>query len=598
MHGRATSALVGDTQNEVWVPPWLEDETLYSLCGRFHRIAGQRLASSTCMQLFGHPRAGVSHDLPGAIAALTSRTGGRLGTAREVVLERTVLGYYLRFRSRDVQENAIAQLLHSGPAGMKARLGWLATRMGAAHPLCACDQCVQEDIDRHHIPTWRLVHQLPGVWVCPVHGAPLWGAGAKIHGVQRFQWLLPDEIQASDHQCARTNAWPVESGRAAVFIANASVWLVRQDFQGAVDIDRVRATLRRRLSERGLSTPSGRMRLKNIEIEFTSFLNRFRPFPEATALCLSGEAAIASFRRTVFNSSRPMHPLRYLVAAAWLFETWQDFVHAYQSDPSTQTAPPTTGGIGEPTTQNPVKEELVRLVQIDGLSVRAAAQRTGISVQTGLIWASAAGVAIQHRPKQITPSDRRRIADALEAGRPKKAIAKRFGVSVVSITRILLSTPGLPEARAKTLTQRRRVSARRHLESVIRRQTEPTVVSVRRKASADTTWLYRHDRDWLVKMFDDLRPNTKDRPPRSCVDWPDRDAKFAKAIQKLRSDAAKSKLSDARPSRSKLVHAVPGLITKIKHLDRMPLTQVALNVTHREPAAVRNGIRRAQLSRP
>ena len=189
MHSQATSALVGDTQNEVWVPPWLEDETLYSLCGRFHRIAGQRLASSTCMHLFGHPRAGVSHDLPGAIAALTSRTGGRLGTAREVVLERTVLGYYLRFRSRDVQENAIAQLLHSGPAGMKARLGWLATRMGAAHPLCACDQCVQEDIDRHHIPTWRLVHQLPGVWVCPVHGAPLWGAGAKIHGVQRFQWL-------------------------------------------------------------------------------------------------------------------------------------------------------------------------------------------------------------------------------------------------------------------------------------------------------------------------------------------------------------------------------------------------------------------------
>lgn len=599
MQGRVNSALVGNTQNEVWVPPWLEDETLYSLCGRFHRIAGQRLASSTCMQLFGHPRAGMSHDLPGAIAALTSRTGGRLGTARQVVLERTVLGYYLRFRPESDQENAISQLLHNGPAGMKARLGWLATRMGAAHPLCACDQCVQEETYHHHIPTWHLVHQLPGVWVCPAHGVPLWAARAKIHGVQRFQWLLPDEIQVRDRQCARTTAWPVESGRAAAFIANASDWLVRQDFQSAVDLDRIRAALQRQLIARGLAAPSGRMRLQSIEIEYTYFLNRFRPFPEATALCLSGEAASTSLRRTVFGSSRPMHPLRYVVAAAWLFETWQDFVHAYQSDPSIQPGlPPTTEDTDDPTNRNVAKEELVRLVQIDGLSVRAASRRVGISVQTGLVWASAAGVAIQHRPKQIMPTDRQRITSALEAGRSKQAIATRFGVSIVSITRILLSTPGLSEARAETLTQRRLVRARRHLESVIRSQTASTVISLRRNASADTTWLYRHDRDWLMKAFDGLRPNTRARLPRSRVDWSERDAGFAKAIQKIRSDAEASMLMVTHPSRSKLIHAVPGLITKIKHLDRMPLTQAALDGTDREPAGVRDGIRRAQLSRP
>lgn len=37
---------------EPWTPPWIEGETLFSLCSRYHRIAGGHRASDTCQRLF------------------------------------------------------------------------------------------------------------------------------------------------------------------------------------------------------------------------------------------------------------------------------------------------------------------------------------------------------------------------------------------------------------------------------------------------------------------------------------------------------------------------------------------------------------------
>ena len=188
-------------------------------------------------------------------------------------------------------------------------------------------------------------------------------------------------------------------------------------------------------------------------------------------------------------------------------------------------------------------------------------------------------MAIQHRPKRVTPLDRMRIASALAAGRPKKSIAARFQLSVVTVTRILLSKPGLPEARASAITQERLVKARHHVDDIIRRQSSVTVIALRRQAAADVTWLYRHDRSWLITAFNGLKGNSKPRPIRKRVNWEARDAEFSNAIYKLKLDAA-SKNAAGNKNRSNLIHAVPGLITKIKHLKRMPLTRAALEFSN------------------
>src|SRR3546814_4771453 len=46
----------------------------------------------------------------------------------------------------------------------------LTSRFRANHPLKACPACMTKDLDDHQTTYWRLDHQFPGVWHCPVHG--------------------------------------------------------------------------------------------------------------------------------------------------------------------------------------------------------------------------------------------------------------------------------------------------------------------------------------------------------------------------------------------------------------------------------------------
>jgi hypothetical protein len=43
---------------------WLPDETLFSLCSRYHRASGNQLPTTTCKALFGHKLQGAAHDFP------------------------------------------------------------------------------------------------------------------------------------------------------------------------------------------------------------------------------------------------------------------------------------------------------------------------------------------------------------------------------------------------------------------------------------------------------------------------------------------------------------------------------------------------------
>src|SRR3546814_8120933 len=73
------------------ITTWLDDETFYSLCCRFHRVAGNATASRTAQQLFGHPRHGTQHDFASRINVFVQRTQGHFGNAEAIILHHTLL---------------------------------------------------------------------------------------------------------------------------------------------------------------------------------------------------------------------------------------------------------------------------------------------------------------------------------------------------------------------------------------------------------------------------------------------------------------------------------------------------------------------------
>lgn len=149
------------------VDTWLQGETVFSLVSRQHALSVHAKPADTCLHWFGHSRTGSAHDLPARLATFTARTKGRFGSTSSVIYKHTLLPYYLPFRSAQDSANAVAAMSGESIGSLKAQLGILATRFGAAHPLKACKCCIEQDEANHHVAYWHVEHQLPGVWICP-----------------------------------------------------------------------------------------------------------------------------------------------------------------------------------------------------------------------------------------------------------------------------------------------------------------------------------------------------------------------------------------------------------------------------------------------
>lgn len=65
------------------------------------------LARDTSFALFGDPRQGTRHDFPSCIDQFVLRTNQQLGSSVDIIAARTILPFYLPFRSVEIQSDAI-----------------------------------------------------------------------------------------------------------------------------------------------------------------------------------------------------------------------------------------------------------------------------------------------------------------------------------------------------------------------------------------------------------------------------------------------------------------------------------------------------------
>jgi hypothetical protein len=189
------------------LPAWLPDETLYSLCCRYHFLSGNRLASITSSQLFGSATAGLRHDFPSRLNHFIAVSRGAWGSVDELIQQGTVLPFYHPFISPEISDQVVDKMRGESVAYAKYLLGLPASRIGAAHPLKSCPVCRERDKAVDGVAYWHRNHQLPSVWACLQHGVLLQQAEVKTNLVGRLQWLLPELVPymlISVQKCTRS----------------------------------------------------------------------------------------------------------------------------------------------------------------------------------------------------------------------------------------------------------------------------------------------------------------------------------------------------------------------------------------------------------
>jgi Tn7-like transposition protein D/TniQ len=544
---------------------WLPDETLFSLCSRYHRASGNRLSSTTCRLLFGHPRQGCAHDFPARLDYLLSVAGDALGSTDSIVEQRTVLPLYLRFASQNLIDAALSAAAQGSSGGLKFQLGLLTSRFRANHPLKACRDCIVEDAQNHATPYWHREHQLPGIWVCRRHGGWLQASGLKATGTSRFHWVLPSFDQLELPPAAE----PASSVRRLADMVAGAVG----EPGVALAVPAMPAAFRAALARKGLLTgPTQRLRHTASGDAYASFTAPLLEVEQLSGLPGSSEKASAEIAKQIAGEPYRMHPIRRLALAAWLFKDLDELLAeiALVSEP-----PKRVGRSPSPADQaalDPRRDGFLALLAARR-STSAAAKETGIDTATGMAWAAAAGIATPRRPKSLKGDARTRLIALLRKGVSKAEAASHAKVSIQTVTTLLRTEVGLHVAWKQAGFESARRYNRRRWERIASANPLSGVKAARMAEPAVYAWLYRNDRDWLGEMVANMARAV--RVPKMRVDWDARDRQLADqvrsiALQLVEREGAK------RIRLHHLCQRIPELKAKVSKLDRLPLTRTAI----------------------
>lgn len=555
---------------------WLPDETLFSLCGRHHRFWGYSTSWQSAQVMFGGRRAGTHHDLPNGLDEFVLRTDASFGNADQIARNRTLLRYYSPFISPRATDTAIKSMRGPSVAHLKFQLGLLTSRFRANHPLKACANCMREDVERYGWAYWHLRHQFPGVWICPLHGEPLRTSIVKSSGVERFLWHLPEQNQLTDDWFAA----PPESMEALHALANLTTGLVELAADdGWLDALAVQTTLRTRLSEKGWVTVGGNARLAAAAANYLLHCKPLRAAPELSRLPSNLEEARIQVAHLIRPFRTGTHPLRLLLAIYWLFGGAAEFIdaHVVGALPDTAGHEVDLASV-QPvanTTQDERKMALVQLI-LAGESTSAAAAKIGINVATAQVWAASAGIAVDRRPKILKAGMLAGLVRDLRNGADKVDAANLYAISVVTVTRILRTEVGLHAAWQAAKKDKAQQSARQAWLDLLASHRALGAKLMRAMNPAAYAWLYRNDRAWLTEHAPGACVDSK-AGRASSVRWDDRDDELSRAVNRV-----VLRLSQARAGKPlrlwQIFQALPELKAKLRALDRLPLTKLALEV--------------------
>lgn len=558
---------------------WLPDETLFSLVSRYHVWSGQPLAKATSRALFGNSNQGYQHDFPSNIGEFVRRTGGLLGTPREIVKAHTVLPYYLPFRPSVAAADAYQSLCDGGLGSLKYRLGILTSRFRANHPLKACPACMRTDRAQYGIAYWHVTHQLPGVWMCLRHGQALLASTTKSTGVGRFLWRLPaeDELVSATQSPGPLTAAQLDHLEKLARLVQ-SLWELPQGFH--FDVPALTASYNRRLFQNGLVTSGGSLRTREIGKQLAEVAGPLKVIEELAPLCGTPAASASQAGRLLRSPGTGTHPLRHLMVVLWLFGDWDSFIQEYRIQQSMPADVPT--GLTSAGDRRSLREagiyarraEALALLRASQLSIAQVACRVSADHATVSGWATAAGVgreACQGAPRKSDGG----LVDDLRQGEDKAVVARRYGVSIPTVNRTLRREPGLRQAWSDARLDRLRNLHRTEWQALLDTYGGAGAKLARSHKPALFAWLYRNDRAWLVEI---MKARTSSRRGNNVsIDWDRRDVDLAADVQRVAAEIYQQH-PGSRIALWQIYQRLPALKAKLSALERLPLTRRAIDI--------------------
>lgn len=302
---------------DIDVPSWMPGETVYGWCERFHRRYGAT-TKETGELLFGRPHASRQKNFPSELTRFVLATRGLLGDEFLILMSRTPIGCYWPFLSSEQKERVRKISAEGNGDCMFMASGFTASQLHGVHPLRCCVQCMDEQLREHGESTWLLMHQHPGVWVCPQHGTLL----VEFRSQEQL-WTAPSPLPEDPAAVLQVqHATELEALRACACISTALSKRSELSEAGLriAAIDRMRSL--------GLMATPARINIEKTKKWFTqTHLGRCLGRSERMRSVQAG-----TWMRSTIRGARRAHPLKWILLWSALFEdeSTDQIVRAFQ----------------------------------------------------------------------------------------------------------------------------------------------------------------------------------------------------------------------------------------------------------------------------
>lgn len=174
------------------------DETLHSLIGRYHILSGHISYRQTYLELFDSESIKLNRDLPGYLKKISSRIPGNSLNEEYLLYNHTLLPFYTAFKKR-VERNSIKRLMMENNNKAGSAVGIIRAHRFQNH----CPICIKTDFDKYGESYWHRVHQIPGIYICPVHNIPLMLVSKKDNGMQPYLFRVANFCKFEDSPLIR-----------------------------------------------------------------------------------------------------------------------------------------------------------------------------------------------------------------------------------------------------------------------------------------------------------------------------------------------------------------------------------------------------------
>lgn len=258
-----------------YFPTAYPDELFYSRCARYAEWAAYPTTRTAIKELLGKPSPTIAIDFPRPLDVFVAELPPAYQEdINHLINASTLLPFYAPFltasRGQDLRQFMRGQ---KSPVRSSGVLGWLVNKSVRSPYPRLCLACAEEDQARYGESYWHRVHQIPGVFWCPVHELLL----------HRSTTSWADRLISAD-QARNGRLVPVEDiqpqeRRALLQYAKDTAWVL-----GNVDLpcdpDAIQKRYASLLADRQLGSFSGQIweatLLKALHDFYpTSLLNRF-----------------------------------------------------------------------------------------------------------------------------------------------------------------------------------------------------------------------------------------------------------------------------------------------------------------------------------